>query len=200
MSKLFYVVIICFLFACSNQPKELNLKDYYAWINNTESGLIKQKEGNNIIVEVKYIPAEVLALKSFNRDQSKSYEQYLEDYNKGINFIMKIDSKNGDVMLEDVEEYADYEQKVNQLNFDIENLIKLRVGKSEAIKPVLTNFENTYGVQSHRIINIVFPISLNGINKNENIVLLFNDEIFRSGMYSFSYEAEKLKNYPKLKM
>jgi hypothetical protein len=83
---------------------------------------------------------------------------------------------------------ADFQERVRTLNFDMGQYFELRV-REEVLKPVLTNFENTYGLTEFRRVQLVFPRPVDG--EGEAMDLRFVDEVWGSGGWHFGFSPKR---------
>jgi hypothetical protein len=200
------IIFLFFLSACvSNEVK--NTEEYLQWLNNEENGLVKVKYINGMEVKIKYLPADYLAFQELN--DMKWYTENQKDsiikiYSDNETFIMTIGpdkrkKENGDVMLKGINNYKEYKGRFLTMNFDMSEFIKMEIG-NKIYKPVLSNMENTYGLEESR--NIIFVFSPGKekdkiLSNSDEIDLKYSDEMFGLGTNHFVFSKKWIDNLPK---
>lgn len=180
---------------------------YLKWLDNENNGLVSIRYVNGLMVKVKYLPADYLVykeLKSIDSPISKIQQDSIRKlYENSVSFLMSIGPderkvEGSDVMYKNVAEYKEYAERVQTMNFDMEQYVTLRAGKNE-YKPVLSAMENTYGLENKRNIIFVFvpkEIDDKSIRLSENMEFVYNDEMFDMGKNYFVFNRNKINNVP----
>ena len=95
---------------------------------------------------------------------------------------------------------GEFEERVHQMNFEMERYIKIIINEKE-FRPVLSTMENVYGMTSNR--NIVF-VFVPGANEEhffgnmEKLDLVFEDELFGLGVNHFLFHKENMQRIPEI--
>jgi hypothetical protein len=181
-----------------------NIKDYYTYINNEENGLILHKNIGDISFTVKHLPTDFFVYRT-NKEASQVIQDSLrKEYEASWNFILKIapssDAKvKFDVMTETVNSLAEFKEHAFTMNFELQKMIYLNIG-AKKIRPVLVETENTYGLNQHRLVNIVFAKETFDIDWEEQneIDFVFYDEIYGTGMHHFVFSKNDFDKIPSL--
>lgn len=181
----------------------------FAWMHNPDNGLSRQRSTAGLEVSFQYLPPAYLAWREatgMEQCTPQQFDSLLALYNTGYTFIMTLgpDKEAGetfDVMYAGVHNEAEYNERVQQLNFQIGNYLQLKTaGGSYA--PVLSRMENTYGLASHRKIYLVF----NTDNPNSDLFtakeldLTFSDELFGTGISHYVFDRAQLTAEPELNL
>ncbi len=176
-------------------------KDFFLWLNNENNGLVKNKKVDDLQISLKYLPVDYLVLKDLKGNfESSKANKLKEKYGKGLSFLLTFfpldDAK--DIMYKDLSSYPEYTQRLLSMQFDMAKYIYISTKNGE-IRPVLSTLENTYSVTKHRNIYIVF----NGddaekILQENEIDIVFDDEIFLTGIHHFVFKSRHIKNMPHL--
>ena len=155
-----YLILVFMISGCS---KNINSEqEYLQYISNPKHNLTKTRYINGFRLSVKYMPPEILA---YNELQNKVYIKSFQDsiigiYENSRTFILTIapdDRKNesNDIMFYNVMNTLDFKERVQTMNFNINEYISLNTEKN-TFYPALHLFENTYGLSKHRNLNVVF--------------------------------------------
>jgi hypothetical protein len=200
MKRIIRISLGCLLlFALGSCGKKINnMSDFSSYLNEQENGLTMRKAVNGVVITVQYLPPEYLALKE-SRDSSlqqpASYDSLLSYYRRSESFIVTFgpDEAKGnqsDIMFDDVNNFQEYVDRSMELNFDMEEKIRLKTGDKE-YAPVLSSLENTYGLSKDRKVNLVFTPDKNTDNQQYDFV--YEDETFGVGTLHFSFDKKRIQ-------
>jgi hypothetical protein len=196
--------------ACGNRTFNTE-QEYYAWINKAENGLVKERYVNHTHFKVNLLPSDLLllrALKTLPSAEQADLDSISRDLQHSTTFVITIgpdqreQEGRRDIVFSGVASYEEYRDKLMRLNFEMEEMILLKVG-NEQLKPALTNFENVYGLTDHRKVNLVF------VAKNEeqgkqirqgDLELLFDDRIFNTGINRFVFRRADIEEVPNINL
>ena len=181
-------LLLLSLGACQNDLN--NWKDYYAYLHAPENGLIKEKTIGDMKFTMQYWPAAM-------RSQEQPNPEQEED---SWTFLLKIEASEQaaqpfDVMTETVSSLEEFQEQTLALNFDWQKWIYLQV-KDKKVAPVLAVLENTYGLQQHRVVNLVFAKEERAVP--QQLDLVFEDTIFGTGKHHFLFQTQDLEAIPAL--
>lgn len=198
-----YIIFLSIFISCDDEvSSEIDLLD---WVNDCDNGLLISKRVYGLKMELKYLPPAYLAYKDAAVDKS-DFDSLFNIYNNSYSFLMTIgpDEEKGadfDIMFADVNNYEEYDERVQNLNFNIKEYVCLQTEKKKYL-PVLSNLENTYGLDKARTIYLVFTKD----NENDDLFcsgkidIVFNDELFSTGIHHFVFNKNNIDNIPKLKL
>ncbi|OFX36443.1 MAG: hypothetical protein A2X08_14595 [Bacteroidetes bacterium GWA2_32_17] len=174
------------------------MDDYLTWLNDSENGLMKERIINGLQIKVKYLPPDYLSLKDKSSRNTDSLKDY---YSHSLSFLLSINPEQvnqKDIVYREVNDYSDYKARIYQLSFRLDELISVEI-ENMKITPVLTSFENVYGIKQGRDIIVVFTPSDENQAKmiaSGNIDFIFNDEIFKTGISHFQFIRSDIENAP----
>lgn len=181
--------------------------DFQKWLHTPENGFVQQKKVNNLVITTKYLPPSYLALsdlKAFEQPSQLMFDSLMLAYKNSLTFVMTIQpdkekKANGDVMYRGVSDYLSYKERVAQMNFGMDEYVRLYIG-GKTFKPVLTTFDNTYSLVEHRSLYLVFAEEKEGegLFTGDILDLAFNDEVFNTGISHFKFRREDIQNTPKI--
>lgn len=178
--------------------------ELHHWLNDETHGLIRSKTINDFTLTIKYLPKEYLILKELKSVSSSN--QYLIDslakqYENALAFLMtiKLDEGERDIMYEGVSNYIDYKQRVIDLNFDMGEYVYLKTPTGKC-RPILSTLENSYSLVGHRSIYLLFGDcdAISTPQNQDTLDLVFEDEIFETGINHFLFKKEDLQNIPSI--
>lgn len=206
--KIFFVLLCSSgLSGCSDTLK--TEKELFMWLNDAENGLIKVKRINGMKLTAKYLPPEYLVhkeLKAASDPAAANKDSLLNWYKHNYTFLINIapdeeNEKEIDVMKMGVTNYEQYREKFMTMNFDMAQYIHLEVDGQELI-PVLTNLENVYGLTRDANIYLVFSPGeqIKKENSAAKLDLVFNDEIFNTGINHFTFSGKDIREMPSINL
>ena len=194
----------CFFSTVSCKSSIEEEHEYLSYINDATHGLVKEKRVGDLIVQVKYLPSDLLAWKELHTKKSTAQQKDSIStlYDQSITFLLSVspDSSKGatdDILYRGVSDEQSFKQRVSELNFDIERMLKLNAGNKEYY-PALAVMENTYGTSSTKNFYIVFSAEDKkkiGTAYKE-LDLVFTDELFATGINHFVFEQEAIEHIP----
>ena len=208
MSKLSTSMIILMsltFVACQqgfNSPKEM-----HRWMSDPTNGMIISKQSANKELTMKYLPADFLVYKELKENQNTSKElidSIKKHYVNSRSFLLTIKYKNDepyDPVYEGIYSYDELNQRKQDMHFSFGQYIKLVTTDGREYRPVLSHMEETYGLQKHRNIHLVFsPVDKNQIDilDTEELDIVFDDRIFNTGIHHFIFEKENIDKQLKL--
>ncbi len=201
MKKIFTLLfmVVCLLSGCKKQTIN-SMEDYLAWLNDSENGLMKERIINGLQIKVKYLPPEYLAVTDRSSGKTDSLKNY---YSQSLTFLLSINPdqlNQKDVVYKDVNNYIDYKSRIYQLSFRLDELISVEI-EDVRLKPVLTSFENVYGIKQGRDIIVVFTPAddrQSELLASGNIDFILNDEIFSTGISHFQFLRGDIENAPEI--
>ena len=192
----FYILVVIGGSSCNSTIK--NYGKYMAYIAEPANGVTKEKATSGLKIRVKYLPVDYLAYSEFkNSKDIKTEEQkqaLKKTYENSLTFMLTFapdEGKKFDVTRVDVSDYEEFATRIEDMNFNFSNYIKLET-EGEEIRPELSQMESTYGLEKKRNIILVF-------NKNEikdNIRIIYKDEIFGTGTHKFLFQQDDLLAVP----
>ena len=201
----FILLMLC-CFSC-NQRRKINTFDAYVkWLNDTENGLSKTKKVGLLVMNVKFMPAELLAYNELKRNKeicAEDRDSLVAVYKQQMTFLLtlSVDDPNtpvkGDLFLSDLNEQSEYGARVHDLNFNMDYYIHMLADEKE-IQPVLINLENDYNLYGRKTFNVVFTdTKTKGLLAQANkFDFVFDDEFFKTGRSHFVFSHKDLNNVP----
>lgn len=180
MNKILLFCMAFFLLGCG-QKNVSSLQDFKNWLADESNGYTITRSVNGMDISVSLLPPEYMAAMDMDKKKittSSCYDSLVSAYKYQVNLLMNIKSKDGqNVLYKGIKDQAGYTQRLNELNFAIENLASLNSG-GKNYRPVLTAFENNYGLTNDIKINILFTPTTS------------KDELLTANVLDFEYADE----------
>ena len=199
--SLFFIVLV----SCTSHEK-LSYQELIKWVNDSKNGLCSSHERKEISFRAVYMPSPLLAskeMRSQNAKGKKIYDSLVTQYDTEYTFVVTLapvsDKPNSDIMYKDIDNKEEYKKRFLEMNFDLKNMFSLKIG-DQIVQPEVYSFENTYGLSKGRSIYLVFNKKQFGPSseKPSELDLIFNDEVFNTGINHFVFPLDKINNIPEL--
>ncbi len=197
---------LAFLFvACAGRVKPGNrvvsTSEYATWVNENIAEIEKLSDSKNfgdISFELKYIPAEIRALREVGSFTHPNYLSVLNESRKLEVYQIRISNNTGiNILNMQSKNYPTYDQRVKYFAFEIQKNIKLTIGKS-TIPCSMCHFERTFETSPYTLLNIAFDKS--ALPKSTgNPVITIDDTYFNIGKVNLGIEAFQLNKIPNIK-
>lgn len=202
MHKILYLILLLsLLISCGR--KKLSAPEYLAWYKGAGEELTRTKQINGYEIRLKYIPAEYLTYKDLQGAGFVKKDSIAEYYQHNLNFVLSIrplgkEEGERNIMFDRLEKFEDYKKRVFDLNFNMEELVELKLDKGIALVPSIYNVENTYGLSKELNFNLVFSPKAHkdDFDRAEEIDVVLNDYIFETGISHFVFKKKDLENLP----
>ncbi len=196
MRKLFLLAIIG-LMGCKTSLTPMEFAQY---CNDSRNGLIQSEEKNEVRIELKYLPKELMALHEFHGEFDRySFDSVLETYH-GIKYfnlkLIPVDKKT-DVLLLNAQSKDQYYQRVQYFSSMINQDLEMVIGK-DTIPCSIHHYERTY--QLSPVVELMIGFEDKKPELNENISIIYDDKIFALGKIIMKIEGDKISKIPALKL
>jgi hypothetical protein len=185
--------------------------EYLHWINNPANKFVIEKQVNGLEIKVKYLSPQYLVYLEEVKEKISftpaKRDSLIKTYGQNMTFLMTVAlSENNhtdtDVISKGVYSYEHFVDRVNQLNFNMEEYVTLQTDKG-TFKPALTTMENTYGLTSFRNIYFVFAADKQAQADLKNaryFDFIYRDDFFDIGTNHFVFEKEAVSHDPVLSL
>src|ERR1051325_2990526 len=193
-SKVKYIVVIAGLITLLNACQKTRVQSfgqYCQWINDPAKGVCKEKFINGIQLKLKYMPPAFQVyreLKSMEKYSEEEKNNLTRSYANSLTFVLSLgpderEKSAVDIMYKNLSTYKEYAERVNEINFQMEQFLTLEAGRVE-YKPVLTSMDGVQGLSNTKSIMIVFsPKDANDKNllSAKQFTLTYDDDMFGLG-------------------
>lgn len=204
MRNKYIVGLMLFILTWSCNSSFNHEEDYLQWIANEKNGLRKSKTTSVFEYNFQYLPPQYRAWQEFQNNSyfsSTQRDSILTNMEKSLYFVFTISPRHekasGDVMYSKVNNLPDYQQRVKTLNFNFKDYWQLQSPKGN-FTPVLSTLENTYSLSDYRKLHLVFATEdiQQSFYEMPHWDVIFNDEIFGTGIHHFVFWKDDWNNIP----
>lgn len=207
MNKLKYIpllVILLFIASCSNSITDIN--SYLKYLSDKENGLVIEKATGGILMRVKYLPTDYLVFNDLKNKENNTptlKDSIKQSYQNSITFMLTIGpdrNESFDITKVGVKDYEEFAQRIEEMNFNMAQYVTLKINEKE-YAPALTQMESVNGLEQDRNILFVFN-ALDEQGKEilkSDAQLIYNDELFYTGINKFKFKMDKINNVPEFK-
>jgi hypothetical protein len=188
----FLLTMMFALFSCKKQ-QALDKNALIAFVQNPENGLVKKIDKGNFLLELDYKPKEILWYSELLNDSNNSFKTQIGslDY-----FVLKISKRNEDPT-NSLAGSDSYVMAQRYLSSSIASDIKL-ISAQGTLQPIEFNFSPTYGTTNDVSVLLTFDSNLH--MEQRDFKILFDDNFFGTGLSSFSFQIDDIKEIPQLKL
>lgn len=190
------------LFSACGKELPSTTEQMKQYVSEPENGLVRSRTVEGIVTTVSLIPGNMNALREAG-NKSDSCSTLLADlqaqYAGQLYFVVNLatdgERRTGDVMYTGVYNVESFKQQAYDLNFTWDEMVQLQCGPN-TYRPVLSSFENTYGLTKDRNVIIVFaPQNTNDTDffSSEFIDLEINNDLFGTGVQHFKFRRSDLE-------
>ena len=199
-----WTVVAVFITSCCtgcNGVKVLMPDDYLKWMNDPSNGMVKQKEINGLMYEVKYLTPEVMALNELRKTNvgKEEFQNIRKQYGNMNYFRLRIYDKGGGhiynylrkkrVDPDEVEAYYNYSAQKDWIVIS---------GSIDTAKCTLFTFAKTYGA------SVEFDFEMGYINRDSlrkgDMSLEYDDRVLNNGTLKFLFSSKDLQKIPQIKI
>jgi hypothetical protein len=194
MKKLVLILIMstfCFT-SCTNGKKERAITEDYKFFNLAVDGW-KSKRINQYINDINYtateVPLQYYILKDNQNFEPKAVDSIFKLHEKER--VLEIEfhhDKEQDLLQKEFTNLA-YDEAVKYMAFKIQKDFKVVTSTNDTIVCSGVLFERNFKVAPFKRALLYFG----AINPNEEIQLIYNDQLFGNGLMKFNFKAKPLK-------
>ncbi len=190
----FATVLTC---GCDDEPRDATHAALLQF-GSTSSKFVQARTVSNAIVSMRFLPQSFFeqraALQQRTRVRQAKFNS-IPDAGRAATFQLTIASKDDRTPLIDgIASRSDFDQRMRLLCFQMTGYLKLDVGDT-VFAPVLTNFENDFGLSHSVRLSVVFPISSKQLfDRGTPFSVTFVDPAFGTGVNRFTFDATVLSD------
>ena len=192
-------IYIAFLFlaimfsSCNHSIDDFNT--YMEYLAEKDNGLVKEKSIGGIQLKVKYLPNDYLVYNDIKQNKQKTkglVDSVKLTYANSITFMMVIGpdkNESFDITRVGVDNYEEFAQRIEEINFNMMQYVKLQVNNEE-YSPELYQMESTYGLEQSRKFLFVFKAKDEKSNTilKDDFQFVYADEMFNTGINKFQFK------------
>lgn len=191
------MALVIFLTTGCNK-KSADVKSYMKYIADIDNGLVNVKEVDGMVVEVRYLTPEAMALneiKDVNVEELK-FRKTLAEYMGGVYFNISIKSKNNEHIYQTLSEDGIESTKLEEyLSYKAQPDFYIVTGIDTA-KCTLYSYSQTYALAKQFDIAVGFENKDSLLSKDK--ILEFNATRFNRGLLKFVFDKNDINNVPAL--
>ncbi|MBK9274154.1 MAG: hypothetical protein IPM49_06410 [Flavobacteriales bacterium] len=196
-------VLAILLTACTGPSPSLDGPALQTYAHDVEHGLTKERTVGDIRTRVTLLPAALTAWRALQAadDSCADPNSVLDAHKRMLTFELAIGPSadaRGDVLLAGARNAQEVQQRVYALHFDWASMVELTCG-SHRSAPVLSAFENTYGITEHRTVTLAFAPRDSAdmdFHTAKEIRLTWDDQVFGTGRQHFLFDRADLEALP----
>tara|TARA_R110000782_G_scaffold5853_3_gene20219 strand:+ start:4891 stop:5442 length:552 start_codon:yes stop_codon:yes gene_type:complete len=168
-----------------------------------DNGLVKEKSIGGIQLKVKYLPNDYLVYNDIKQNKQKTkglVDSVKLTYANSITFMMVIGpdkNESFDITRVGVDNYEEFAQRIEEINFNMMQYVKLQVNNEE-YSPELYQMESTYGLEQSRKFLFVFKAKDEKSNTilKDDFQFVYADEMFNTGINKFQFKHSDVNAIP----
>lgn len=177
-----------------------NTKELLSWIEDEGNGLVQTKYVNGIKLKLKYLPPLYLVKKDNPKANKIQIDSLTTLRKKYYTFLLTLGTderkeQGQDIVFKNIQNFQQYQERIYDMNFRMKEIISIET-EAGSYFPVLTNFENNYGLKNERDFVVVFSAR----NKNDHTLeqlrtfdVLYNDIFFDTGRSYFVFKKKNIE-------
>ncbi len=192
------LVLLVFCVACASETEG------EAWETGfdkaADGGVTISKSLNGLRLSARMLPSSQLVAQDLRGERRP--QAYIDSltaiYARNIYIALSLvpEGQSGnevDLMMRDLDSYDEYRERSYNMNFGMEERVKLIVNDIE-YRPVLSTLENVYGLHPGRTILFVFTPQReeNEFRRAETFDFIFRDELFATGLQHFVFHRKDM--------
>jgi hypothetical protein len=199
------LVLLLLLSAC--RKSVLDHKEYMKFMADKNNGLVKEASAGGVKVKVKHLPLDYLVYNAVKSNDTMVSEEQVADikksYESSITFMLTLgpdDNESFHITRVGISSYEEFAERIETMSFHMKDYITLKIGDKE-YKPDLTQMESINSPERSKSIIVVFK-SVDEAGKSivtDDLVFIYNDELFFTGINKFKFLRSDLVDLPELK-
>lgn len=189
------------LYSCAERSGSMDVNDFMRYVESSSSGYRKDINAGDMSVNIQYKPIEYVVYKEMARSaiDIDSFEARCLELQHTIWFNIGLHIKDAQVnpIKNNVSGIQEYNSRYQYFLTEASKDIKAYYGSDEnEIEKIAYHFETNYGLTPMDVIVVGFKIP-DSIAK-EDIVLVYHDKLYNSGLVKAKISKENLQNQPQL--
>lgn len=193
-SMIFHMIFIIIFFSCSKSDEI----DYLKYANDETNGLIVFNNQEDFKIRLNLIPYQYFLLKDLKDKNKSELKKEKRNYENSIylklSFIPLV--KGNNIIDRNTFNEIEFKRKMTLLNFGFEKLVTMQIGE-QLLSPVLSVVEDAYELNGSKSVLLVFNLEK---NINEDVKIIYDDEIFTGEQFAFDFLLENINKIPKLEL
>ncbi len=203
LTRLLPLVGICILLISCGREK-MDHAELMRALEDPTRGLVRERSVGDLVLRCKYIPPELSAWREMRGREFNiaEYHRRVAEHARLQTFALQIaprEDKGAAVSMRGVQGYEEFAQRTAELNFGMEDRLRL-VSETCDMHPVLASLNNSYELNRARTVMMVFAPreGMEELPQRGTVEVVFEDDLFATGIHRFVFDAETLVNAPQL--
>lgn len=187
-----------FLYALALSCNRMNVKEYVAFIKNSDNGLCKIVNNGEWKYTIQYRPYDYILLSEQLNDKEKEYR--LKDLQGTAWFTVSFenDSSKESALRVNANSIEIYNERLNYFLNKASNDIRLVYDQKDTLSPETYVFENNYNLVMHETILVGFRLPGNPVKPDKDMQIIYVDKVFQNGIIKAIISQKSLSNIPHL--
>lgn len=186
-----FIVIVSILLFTNCKPDSKSINKDYKFYNLQQQGW-KSKRVNKFVDDINYtateVPLQYYILKN-NQDNPQIVDSLYTVNNKERVIEIEFEHSEQEDLLKQEFTSKSYEDAVKYMAFTIEQDFTVVTSSNDTIKCSGVNFERNFKVAPFKRVLLYF----NNINPDDNIKLIYQDQLFGNGTMEFNFNETPIK-------
>ena len=202
MKKITYTGLLVLLIVSSCHLSTLSPVAYVSYVENTKNGLRKEKVVDSWKYKVQYKPQAYIYLqeKKGGKINKKDCSTRIEQLGNWcfFNIYIQHDSIHTSAPIRLVSHnISEYNSALSYYLSQNKNNFMLYAGK-DTLYPGIYNYENNYNLSPEDVMVVGFELKGNSAKNKEKLILVYNDELLKTGFIRFVFEKADLEKEPRI--
>lgn len=190
--NIFFLIGILLFVSCQKE-KITPVSDTEYKLFNLEQAGWKSKSVSHLFSEIEYkatlVPLQYYILKNEGRENLQKGDSIYESLKNERIIEVEFQQEKEDDLLKEIYTNRDYESSVKYMSFYIEKDFKVVTQKGDTVNCSGVTFERNFKVAPFKRILLHFG----NIPEQENIKLIYNDNLFGNGLMKFNFKETPIK-------
>jgi len=190
--NIFFLIGILLFVSCQKE-KITPVSDTEYKLFNLEQAGWKSKSVSHLFSEIEYkatlVPLQYYILKNEGSDNLQKVDSIYESLKNERIIEVEFQQEKEDDLLKEIYTNRDYESSVKYMSFYIEKDFKVVTQKGDTVNCSGVTFERNFKVAPFKRLLLHFG----NIPEQENIKLIYNDNLFGNGLMKFNFKETPIK-------
>ncbi|AXT53938.1 hypothetical protein D1818_25150 [Aquimarina sp. BL5] len=189
---IFFLIGILLFVSCQKEKITPVSDNEYKLFNLEQAGW-KSKSVSHLFSEIEYkatlVPLQYYILKNEGSDNLQKVDSIYESLKNERIIEVEFQQEKEDDLLKEIYTNRDYESSVKYMSFYIEKDFKVVTQKGDTVNCSGVTFERNFKVAPFKRLLLHFG----NIPEQENIKLIYNDNLFGNGLMKFNFKETPIK-------
>ena len=183
--------------------KEMGIQEYVKWVENKDNGLKSQRTIDHFLYTVQYQPSQYMVMKDVRDatisqnemdEKAKEYDPY-----QFYAFTIKDTTGTDELLKLDIRSSEEYYARIDYFSNGMQRNVFL-IDDKDTLPCVMFHFERSFGLAPECRFMLGFNKSKKNKYENSDKVLVYEDNVFGTGIIKIRIDGDQLKKLPLLVM